>query len=222
MVSQYCPNCQSLVIASDQNCSVCNFDLSYENLERQQIYQSAYESAANQILGNRHIYWAIGFIVIGTAISLGSFLATESGTYLVTWGIVLYGLYRLIIGLPNASNKLRILGISITLICAISSYWLILGDGSFTPSNDFTKSSVDVSAMPEVRDCLDSSGLVVKCAASQSVYEVTNAIRIKSNTLPTDFSRYDQNCPSDTQGIFTPTKETWAEGDRAFLCVKER
>ena len=88
----------------------------------------------------------------------------------------------------------------------------------------------------EVRlgDCVDFNGDLVECDSGSDAYRVLNSFRILESNIPKDLDRtrllmfpssevlekYAAKCSLKASSTFHPSKDSWEDGDRRYLCVR--
>ena len=160
-----------------------------------------------------NVIWGIVILAVGAGITFGTYLfAAPGGTYLVLFGAIIWGAWKILGGWAMASTLWRILGSAAVLATAAVAVLVF---------QDFRDTTPDFNAV-EVGDCLDQDGRETSC--DRAIYRVVFVKR-----YPDDFSlpskaRIETDtaaCPDRTDYYFYPTPESWAAGDRSLVCTTQ-
>ncbi len=157
------------------------------------------------------IIWGIVILAVAGAITVGSYIAAApGGTYLITWGAMIWGGIKILTGLANASNFWRALGLVMAATMVGASLF------AFLQSNDQSAYWNTI----EVGDCLSGEGLPTDCDTPGS-YVVLHVKRYPDDIAYPGTARFEADstvCPGSTL-YFSPTLESWNQGDRSLQCV---
>ena len=104
--------------------------------------------------GRNSVIWGIVILAVGLAITVGTYASAAPGeSYFVAWGAAAWGGFKVLSGLPNASNVWRAL--ALVMVAAVVGASLY----TFLQSRD---QSTYWNAI-EVGDCLTGEGLPTDC-----------------------------------------------------------
>ena len=163
--------------------------------------------------GRNEIIWGIVILAVAGGITLGTYItATPGSTYWIAWGGIIWGLYKVVRGFGNATPFWRGAGIVMVIAMAIGSLLAFQGSRDLS---DFYNSL-------EVGECVDRDGLVSECAGA--AYEVLSVSLYPDDMDFPSQARFDTDseaCPAKATETFSPTRETWDDGDRLFVCVSK-
>ena len=144
---------------------------------------------------------------------MGTYFASAGGgTYYLFWGGVAVGALQFLRGLMRANGTWRLLGT--VAMAAI----LVVGLVVFQVAPDAS----DFYNAPMVGDCLDNETFNITDCSKTNALEIV-AVKIYSDGM--DYpgeDRFDLDttlCPSSTDSIVFPTRESWKDGDRLLACV---
>ncbi len=162
--------------------------------------------------GRNDIIWGIVILAVAGGITLGTYIAAAPGsTYLIAFGPMIWGGFKVFRGLASASNSWRVLGLATLAAVAIGS---ILVFQSSRDQSDYHNSV-------EVGDCVDQYGLPTECARPGAYEVISVKLYPDDMTFPGDAKFYadSEACPVPASVYFAPIRETWDEGDRLLMCV---
>ena len=162
---------------------------------------------------SRNVIWGIVILAVAGGITFGSyFFAAPGGTYLVLFGAIIWGVWKILRGWGTASAPWRFIG-SVAVLATAAAAVLVF--------QDFRDNTADFNAV-EVGDCLDQDGREAVC--DRAIYRVVfvrrypDEISLPSNTR---FETDSAACPDSTDYYFYPTPESWAAGDRSLVCTTQ-
>ena len=219
MGNQYCNNCNSLILASESTCPICGTHVTpYSGSARERIEDSEKNQAAFS-----NLFWGFLLIFIFGGITLGTYwFSVDGGFTLFLFGPVIYGAYRVFQGIIDAKPLIKGASITLSFMMIGLGYWVIFDDGKYIFS-DISSKNFDHSAVIEPGECLDFRGLLVKCDSESVRFTVLSAETIIGFTKyprQADLGEYMIRCSPKHTDIISPTEDSWADGDRRFLCVR--
>ena len=162
--------------------------------------------------GRNDILWGIAILAVTGGITLGTYIAAGPGdTYWIAWGGVIWGAYKVLRGWAMASAVWRVLGALAVVTMAIGSVLVIQSDLA-NPYNS-----------AEVGHCLDQDGRTMDCDGTQN-YEVESVKLYPDDLKFPGQARFDADADACSTSFnsyfFHPARESWDDGDRSLLCVK--
>ncbi len=183
-------------------------------LEAQQLveYVDGMQYEAKRQAGTKDLIWGVILILVGAAITWGTWAAAEAGgSYWVMWGLIAYGMFRIIRGLyrkvtstTDAATRLRwVLG-GIVLVGGI--VWggvaitnMVTSPGLTPPSESFVVFEDYSKWEDEIRGIVSVSGVISNTHSEWSIKKVrveveatddaanlvgTYEVRVTPSTIP--------------------------------------
>jgi hypothetical protein len=102
-----CPNCKEYISTDATTCRFCSTPIDAQSAQAAADAQALENKRYRKKQYARHIWIGAGVFVLGLAITVGSYIASEGGSFVLTYGLMLVGGGDLIYGLAGWLGELK-------------------------------------------------------------------------------------------------------------------